>query len=888
MANGLTDLGGFFAQSAFGALGELGSPTSGISTPSASNPAVPAERMASAPVSTSFKRKAVEMSLAPDDDDDSSSEASADDEVVVKHEAYDDDQLLVGLSSQSVLPDSQREVTPPFLDLTNYKSWTGMYIPKVHPLIIPISNISCLDESGTIFSTNGALLPESYVLHKENPDYPWICSIRTCRQIFSELFGLGRHFTNAHRGQLLNDNQDGTLTIVGQYAQRGPGNGKLKTGRVKVPLVVSADPLPSDAPALLLPSHSRKHREILRRQKKRHEIGSPPKRFRPELSVNGTPATARVGSSVCFTSLPRQTQPSPLPLPAQASKLWSAIEPYATAANITPDQPEIQSLISLRQQRGVYLRQTITVGTNLKEIVAMLVQMTGITSPNACANCRRQSGPFVSCVVMDPETGSAAQALFRKGRTACANCLYHAPSGCSLRDRVFEARRPGYLSSISRIRPDGNGTATVDEDMVPPSASILIPSPPKPRTASGPSSYHPKIISITQPPPVYTFPMHHWSPHNPEIQRHKALEHRWEAIRAHFMAPQVKKMDERTMQLLETPVKRRLEWYPGNVFSRPPFPANLGNALQLKSLLMYRVGCEMKQPCTGCKTGSGPFAKCVVFGLRDQAYRAENPLKCTNCMFEGHFKKCSVAEAFPAVQLELTQDQAPVERNGPRRDVQAGQARAPPPAREEKQVVEIDDDEPLQDTPPSQSGQTPALPDDDVAKPEETVPSNGVHNGAHREEYSIPARDEVRRTSKRLARRKGRCMDERLWTDDVDIMEAWEMGDDGADVSSDASEQQDTRVFAGSQFLDKSLEVTPNTSARFATIKPGTTFQLPYVEGTQLCVVTQGKVRVRPKDQRETVVGVHGMFRVSGDAGCAVQNRTYVDAMLLITQIREG
>ncbi|KAI0850413.1 hypothetical protein F5Y00DRAFT_233271 [Daldinia vernicosa] len=92
--------------------------------------------------------------------------------------------------------------------------------------------------SGETQPTSGALLPRGYTLH-DNPEAPWICPIRSCRVLFSKLEGLGAHFNRGHRATQLNDNGDGTLSIIK----------KLKAIGVAMPAeVVSHKPLDPEEP----------------------------------------------------------------------------------------------------------------------------------------------------------------------------------------------------------------------------------------------------------------------------------------------------------------------------------------------------------------------------------------------------------------------------------------------------------------------------------------------------------------------------------------------------------------------------------------------------------------------------------------------------------------
>ncbi|XXG93771.1 hypothetical protein Hte_000020 [Hypoxylon texense] len=96
------------------------------------------------------------------------------------------------------------------------------------------------DSSGNTRSTAGALLPQRYTLH-DDPQFPWICPVRSCRATFGTLIGLGSHFSFVHRASLLNDNEDGTLSVVKKIARRIPAS------------VVSKKPLNPEEPPMAKP-----------------------------------------------------------------------------------------------------------------------------------------------------------------------------------------------------------------------------------------------------------------------------------------------------------------------------------------------------------------------------------------------------------------------------------------------------------------------------------------------------------------------------------------------------------------------------------------------------------------------------------------------------------
>lgn len=96
----------------------------------------------------------------------------------------------------------------------------------------------------------------------DNPHFPWLCPVRSCRKMLPTLYGLGKHFCvswkaasfscrkmdadaaqNAHRAASFNDNLDGTLTDLGAYCDPAQGNGRYSGGSAKPAMIVSKKPM---------------------------------------------------------------------------------------------------------------------------------------------------------------------------------------------------------------------------------------------------------------------------------------------------------------------------------------------------------------------------------------------------------------------------------------------------------------------------------------------------------------------------------------------------------------------------------------------------------------------------------------------------------------------
>ncbi|KAL2261781.1 hypothetical protein VTK26DRAFT_3361 [Humicola hyalothermophila] len=111
-----------------------------------------------------------------------------------------------------------------------YSEWTGLWegVPRKVPGV-------------------GALFPEGYLPRFGHPE-PWICPVRDCQTIFADAWALGGHFSMGHRACLLNDNLDGTFSVLGKRKTTDPASGRMP------PIIVSRHPInPATAPPKATP-----------------------------------------------------------------------------------------------------------------------------------------------------------------------------------------------------------------------------------------------------------------------------------------------------------------------------------------------------------------------------------------------------------------------------------------------------------------------------------------------------------------------------------------------------------------------------------------------------------------------------------------------------------
>jgi hypothetical protein len=470
----------------------------------------------------------------------------------------------------------------------------------------------------------------------------------------------------------------------------------------------------------------------------------------------------------------------------------------------------------------------------------MLVQMTGIEAPKACSECRRGQGPFDSCVVMDARTGAATQALFKSGFAGCANCLGSSPSSCSLKERKFELGRIGWLSPLNSDKHiAAHGSKPRDTSAMAGNGAL------RPSTSDSATSTDPalNVATITA--------------RKSQRKAPPTVQSRFDVIQAYFPHSRMTATEKDWVLwcLRMHPQQRRPEWYPGKIYSRPPFGPAESTFKHVQSLVLYTEGLESTNWCMACKETGGLYAKCVLGKIQE----GDQPIQCSNCIFHG--RPCVGFDVHPPGKGSLP---------GP---LDLSVATSTP-------ISEDDDaDENLgqqsrhfEQSSRGVSGNRP-----------QTTENLAKHPA--RQSAVVPAPfTELRKVREAIAESiEGSFHGP---PDDMDMLEGWELAAPDT-TSSNQAPKRSAQAFTARQ-MEKALEVTSNVSVSYVTIKPGTTFKLdPKTAVARLCVVTQGKVRLRSQGQEEIVVGFQGAVKIAEGAACAVQNRAYVDAMLCVTEIRE-
>ncbi|KAK4458086.1 hypothetical protein QBC42DRAFT_349914 [Cladorrhinum samala] len=275
--------------------------------------------------------------------------------------------------------------------------------------------------------TCGALIPLGYELYNATPHHPWICPIRSCRNLFPNIVKLGGHFVRQHRGALLHDNQDGTLTERGKDAN--PIN--------KPAVVISRGPPDQNEPPMLPPSYPNRDNTV---------------KSNEEIKV-----------------VKQQLETSKI----QPREVWDFLQPYLTKHKglDIPESGYVQSLLGLPRLRDFDWNECRLVDhpyldSKPRDISPLIIQVTGDLAPEPCARCASGRGLFKSCVMVSSE--APIEPL--KNIVSCANCFYHCgQTYCSLKE--WGAARANRIIAASK-RATGPVTTEPPPSCVGPDSSV--------------------------------------------------------------------------------------------------------------------------------------------------------------------------------------------------------------------------------------------------------------------------------------------------------------------------------------------------------------------------------------------------------------------------------
>ncbi|KAK3291210.1 uncharacterized protein B0H64DRAFT_44584 [Chaetomium fimeti] len=260
------------------------------------------------------------------------------------------------------------------------------------------------DETGQLVNMAGALIPDGYELDDTFPDRPWVCPVRSCRSACKFRKNLGYHFMNAHKSCSLNDNGDGTFSVVGSHNDAAPR------------VVSNNPPEPNETPP----------------PPPRLPLYSLESRMADQLKDSAT--ASRAAST--GTSNDASTDVSGARSESAATHLWDHIRSLVPELSVSDGQaPEIAKLLRLPKLRDLnIIPGTLPSDLNQKQVMALAIQIVGELNPKACSECRRHDGPFDCCVSLPSDAAQHLYQWLATSSRACASCIARKnSSACSLR-----------------------------------------------------------------------------------------------------------------------------------------------------------------------------------------------------------------------------------------------------------------------------------------------------------------------------------------------------------------------------------------------------------------------------------------------------------------------
>ncbi|KAK3987189.1 hypothetical protein QBC44DRAFT_295513 [Cladorrhinum sp. PSN332] len=273
------------------------------------------------------------------------------------------------------------------------------------------------NDNGILSPLPGILLPGGYRLDTSDPVRPWVCPVTHCRKPFQRLKDFGFHFKRFHYAECLEDNGDGTFTVIRSYFYKKQGIGL--GGKILI-----------EAPAVVV-SH------------KTQKVSNPD---------SGT--------------TPLQRGETDSSLVDNAKQVWALIQPMIPAGTEIPRFSAFQDLLQLPVRRQLP-REQIAIREN-RDIAAIAIQLTGDLAGavvpeyyRPCEKCKTGGGHWDQCVILSQNASSAARAQYN----SCANCLLGGgQSRCSSRDWIkTRNQHPPLTDNMDTLTEEDIASETADQ-----------------------------------------------------------------------------------------------------------------------------------------------------------------------------------------------------------------------------------------------------------------------------------------------------------------------------------------------------------------------------------------------------------------------------------------
>ncbi|KAK1750513.1 hypothetical protein QBC47DRAFT_438461 [Echria macrotheca] len=291
----------------------------------------------------------------------------------------------------------------------------------------------------------GALFPEGYS-PRFDQSYPWICPIRDCQTVFLHAWGLGGHFSAGHRGCLLNDNRDGTMSIVGSRKETADD-------KKRIPAIVVSRNMAEQA-------------------------SLPPKASprRPDRPVDPDTPSRSKQKPLSDANNGISKQRSSEGQDRQSSSVWNYLLVYMPYNTPKPSNLLIQELLSMTQLRNLPYRWRVQLAggyPSLKTIFVLLVFLTGKKAEEPCQLCNgtNKTKDFPECIIPTSMASAGLKKAF--GVNRCCNAVYSAPR--EVEGLPSETRNVPLFSRLGRdTSPTPTPSLSSDDEMTDGAAILPI------------------------------------------------------------------------------------------------------------------------------------------------------------------------------------------------------------------------------------------------------------------------------------------------------------------------------------------------------------------------------------------------------------------------------
>ncbi|KAK4159973.1 hypothetical protein QBC43DRAFT_326194 [Cladorrhinum sp. PSN259] len=675
-------------------------------------------------------------------------------------------------------------------------------------------------ETGNEIGTNGALLPAGYKQF-DSPDFPWICPIRSCRELFVTIFGLGKHFNTSHRASRLNDNIDGTFTELSKYATATSGDGVACGGYPKPPIVVAKRALGRHLP-MAEPNLERARARMVNSNKQRQYIEARGAR-------KSVPADASVDELSPPTSTSQErTRPTrhSLPVPDKAS------------IQKTNPKPTTQKGLTMANAKRPYNEWTDGNGD--------LVTFQGVLIPEGYKHDTTVPGRPWICSIR------SCRRLF-KVQHDFSNHFKSLHRGSLLNDNLdgtFTVLEQDRSSEASLVVSQG----LMDHE---PIADPLITTYP---SANGKKIAWVKAVpdSKTKNTPAAEPKI---TPSSPSASTLPVSESKlWKRI-----SSAVDHIDSIKLQ-----IQPLLKLHCLRDVKLPTLSRNL-QARQLAGLLIQATGNVNTKACSKCRRGDGPFGNCVsaslTFAPEILDYMNTQTLACGSCIYQKQGQLCSLKRFEWIANVKAAANYrkgVSVTGDDGKDDADEGMVMGNFNSRSsvrDTNSSSIDDDGIVSGTSLGDDRGFPNLSWGNGTKRRR----NMNHSAA--EALIEPKRTKLVHNTSHVEPNVGLLE-----------LEDWEVGS-GRIVGTD-SENLATSASVAAQ---ENFSISSSLAVTDVIIRPGTSHQFrPDANKARLCIVLNGKLKVQVGDEPNFLVGLHGRFRIGPKVSCSVLNRLYENVVLTV------